>query len=201
MPLDGPRTVKAKLGPSKVQTVKILRPTASKRIAATRQFEQPKYATLNNQSEKSKSPSKSARQTEIPTHHQQQQPMYNDEGAPTIKPAPVQYQPAQQQVYSHVDFAIDENQDIGDADHDENNNYAQQENIDNSNIQQQNGEAGGYFPLCQLPTGRKADVKELDPKSYQYAPACWTERIRPAGRTTYRSERLYNILTMNNDDY
>ena len=193
MPDDGPRTVKAKLGASKVQTVKILRPTTSKRIAATRQFDKPNFAaTVSSSVERSKSPTAKA----LPV---QQQASFPDDGIQTIKPTPVTYQQAPQQqqpVYSHVDFAIDENQDIGEADgvaeH-------QQENIDNSNIPVgeggNNAQTGGYYPLCQVPTSRKADVKELDPRTYQFAPSCWIERIRPAGRTTYRSERLYNVLT------
>lgn len=63
----------------------------------------------------------------------------------------------------------------------------------------QGGEQG-YVPLCELPTGRKADVKELDPRYYQFAPACWTQRIRPAGRQTYRSENLYNVLVGGDDE-
>lgn len=46
------------------------------------------------------------------------------------------------------------------------------------------------YPLCEQPTG----LKELDPRSYQFAPASWTQRIRPAGRATFRSEQLYNVL-------
>lgn len=56
----------------------------------------------------------------------------------------------------------------------------QQENID-ANLMQQDG-TQQYVPLCEVPTSRKADVKELDPRYYQFAPACWTQRIRPAGR-------------------
>lgn len=43
MPRDGPKTVKSKLGSAKVQSIKILKPTKDKKIAATRQFEKPKY--------------------------------------------------------------------------------------------------------------------------------------------------------------
>jgi len=49
-------------------------------------------------------------------------------------------------------------------------------------------------PLCQHPTGRQAPLQELDPKSYAHLPSCWTQRIRPAGKLTYQSEGLYNVL-------
>jgi hypothetical protein len=38
MPLDGPKTVKIKLGPSKVQSIKILRPMDSTRLTINKQY-------------------------------------------------------------------------------------------------------------------------------------------------------------------
>ena len=72
---------------------------------------------------------------------------------------------------------IDEHQDIGDAD-----NHHQHVNNEN---EAQNYDATGaprYIPLCDQPAGKVVDIRELDPKYYQFVPACWTQRIRPAGR-------------------
>ena len=45
-----------------------------------------------------------------------------------------------------------------------------------------------------IPTSTKAPAQELDPKTYQYLPSCWTQRIRPAGKVTYKSEALYDVV-------
>ena len=88
---------------------------------------------------------------------------------------------------------MDDRQDIGEADH-----YDQNAN---PNVVQAMPTPGGnnglYIPLCEHPTDRKVDTKELNPKYYQFVPACWTHRIRPAGRETFKCERLYDVLTQN----
>ena len=169
MPADGPRTIAEKVGLDKAPRIKINPPIVEKKppVAAKRQ----------------KSPKKKAKKQ----HHA---------AAEENGTAP---QPEERQVYSHVDFAIDEDQDIGDADEEDTTTEQQEtapnENVDFTNqLPQQHQE---YVALCEHPTGHKVDVKELDPRSYQFAPACWIQRIRPAGRATFRSEQLYNVLTQN----
>jgi hypothetical protein len=72
-------------------------------------------------------------------------------------------QEAIHQDFSHADFALDDNQDIGDADESgtlQNNNQNPQQQSD---VQPPSFK---YVPLCEQPTGRKVDNKELDPKYY-----------------------------------
>lgn len=91
---------------------------------------------------------------------------------------------------------MDDHQDIGDADH----HYHPHDQNANPNVVQAiptPGPNGLYIPLCEHPTDRKVDTKELNPKYYQFVPACWTQRIRPAGRETFKCERLYDVLTQN----
>ena len=91
---------------------------------------------------------------------------------------------------------MDDRQDIGDADH----YHTHDQNNANPNVVHAiptPGPNGLYIPLCEHPTDRKVDTKELNPKYYQFVPACWTQRIRPAGRETFKCERLYDVLTQN----
>jgi hypothetical protein len=52
----------------------------------------------------------------------------------------------------------------------------------------------GFVALCENPTRKNADIKELDPRYYQFVPVCWTQRIRPAGKQTFKSEKLLDVL-------
>ena len=52
--------------------------------------------------------------------------------------------------------------------------------------------------MCIAPTREEQEEPEemkLDPKNYKFKPACFTNRIRPAGRNTFKSDNLYNVLT------
>lgn len=89
---------------------------------------------------------------------------------------------------------MDDHQDMGDADNHHNHNHPHYHENANPNAAQV-GANGLYIPLCEQPTDRKVDTKELNPKYYQFVPACWTQRIRPAGRETFKCERLYDVLT------
>lgn len=191
MPQDGPKQIASKLGKSKAQTIKILRPVQDKRTLNGSLGLTHKAPISTHKKTATQSPKK-VKKTEESNggrdHHENEEGELLEDAFHTED---------QKQVYSHVDFAIDENQDIGEADDlhqgDENVDYANQQ-VQHQQQQQQ------YVPLCGLPTGRKVDVKELDPRSYQFTPACWIQRIRPAGKVTYRSENLYNVVTQGHDE-
>ena len=40
------------------------------------------------------------------------------------------------------------------------------------------------------------EMVERNPQKYAYYPSCWTKKIQPAGKFTYRSENVGNILSM-----
>lgn len=129
MPADGPRTIAEKVGLEKAPRIKINPPIVEKK---------PPVAA-----KRQKSPKKKAKK--------QHQAAVEETAAPQLE--------GDRQVYSHVDFAIDEDQDIGDADEEEQTTSEQHETVSNENVDH---------------TGQKVDIKELDPRSYQFAPACWT---------------------------
>eukprot|EP00347_Sterkiella_histriomuscorum_P002000 403369862 len=108
---------------------------------------------------------------------------------------------------NNQDLILNEEQDIGDADYNENhfvlNQVPQtiqqqpQQLVNNQTQNQQTSQQVQYqsqVPLCQLPTQNKAPQTELNPRNYQYLPSCWTQRIRPAGKLTYQSESLYDVV-------
>ncbi|CDW78051.1 UNKNOWN [Stylonychia lemnae] len=95
---------------------------------------------------------------------------------------------------NNPDLMIQEGQDIGDADY-------QAQNANNNQLlivqnQSQNSAIQGnqYIPMCIIPTNTAAQKNELNPRNYQQLPSCWTQRIRPAGKLTYKSESLYDVV-------
>lgn len=40
------------------------------------------------------------------------------------------------------------------------------------------------------------ELVERNPQKYAYYPSCWTKKIQPAGKFTYRSEDVGGILSM-----
>lgn len=68
----------------------------------------------------------------------------------------------------------------------------------------------GAFPVLQEINGipfycfhdqnSEEPLHELDPKNYKFVPAHMVNRIRPAGRDTYKSEALYNVILGDQDE-
>lgn len=68
----------------------------------------------------------------------------------------------------------------------------------------------GAFPVLQEINGipfycfhdqtSEEPLHELDPKNYKFVPAHMVDRIRPAGRNTYKSEALYNVILGEQDE-
>ena len=38
------------------------------------------------------------------------------------------------------------------------------------------------------------DNLDKNPRNYAYLPSCYTKRIAPAGKITYRSESVFNVI-------
>lgn len=104
MPADGPRTIAEKVGLKKTPRININPPIVEKK---------PPVAA-----KRQKSPKKKAKK--------QQQASVEETAAPQIE--------GEKHVYSHVDFAIGEGQDIGDADEEEQTTSEQHETVPNENV-------------------------------------------------------------------
>ena len=50
------------------------------------------------------------------------------------------------------------------------------------------------IPFCLCHKSNEVPLHELDPRNYKFVPACWMNRIKPAGRETFKSEALYNVI-------
>ena len=55
-----------------------------------------------------------------------------------------------------------------------------------------------YIPMACC-AGEQVDENQLDklgvnPKEFDHLPSCFTQHIKPAGRTTFRSESVFNVL-------
>ena len=54
------------------------------------------------------------------------------------------------------------------------------------------------FPFWFCPSSdHKITLHDKDPRSYQFVPSCWTKRIPPAGKCTFKGEPVYSIVLGN----
>ena len=56
------------------------------------------------------------------------------------------------------------------------------------------GNMCSFLPFLGIPQTKEVPLHELDPRNYKFVPSVWTQRIRPAGRPTYKSEALYSVI-------
>ena len=47
---------------------------------------------------------------------------------------------------------------------------------------------------CNTLVDQGCDPEELNPRNYAFLPSCWTQKIRPAGRKTAKTESLQGIF-------
>lgn len=65
---------------------------------------------------------------------------------------------------------------------------------DYQNYQGSPGAAGATQCLAHLGPDHSLAPHEKDPRIYAQLPSCYTRRIAPAGKGTYKSESAYNVL-------
>ena len=190
MPLDGPKSISAKFGKTKVQTIKILQPTSDK----------PPLTSHTQKNHAVKQKSKLARHNKSNEAAQGAGIYQDNRDDDVIVPMRILENDQRHQELTNADFAIDENQDIGEADAAQAENDFHQQNQQPYSQNQQHID-NKYVPLCEQPTGKRASAVEMNPKNYQFVPVCWTQRIRPAGKNTFRSENLCKVMDHNANTY
>jgi len=79
-------------------------------------------------------------------------------------------------------------QDESDMDHDQ---YSQGE-IDLQAVDDEPQQA--EFACCSGAFGHQDECANKDPRTYGEYPSCWIQKIVPAGRTTFKSESVYNVI-------
>ena len=87
----------------------------------------------------------------------------------------------------------------GPDDEDDEGNEGQGDEFDDddyNNYHQGSPGAAGASHRCMAHLGPDNNLApyERDPRIYAQLPSCYTRRIAPAGKTTYKSESAYNVL-------